>query len=132
LNRSFQEWTKRTPPSSYKGKQPKIFYVTQVAIKPPQFALFTGVPEGITPAYERYLENQLRATFDFLGTPVKLSFRARRKDEEVRTNDGERTRNGEGSRSKPQGIATRSPREQKRSKLRGITPAGNKRRTRTA
>ncbi len=132
LNRSFQEWTKRTPPSSYKGKQPKIFYVTQVAIKPPQFALFTGVPQGITPAYERYLENQLRATFDFLGTPVKLSFRARRKDEEVRTNNDERTRHGEEPRSKPQGLATRSPRERKRSKLRAITPIRNKRKTRTA
>ncbi len=93
LNRSFQEWTRRTPPPSFKGKQPKIFYVTQVATKPPQFVLFTGVPEGITPAYERYLENQLRATFDLLGTPVKLNFRARRKDEEVHINDDERTRN---------------------------------------
>jgi GTP-binding protein len=82
LNRSFQEWTRRTPPPSFKGKQPKIFYVTQVATKPPHFVLFTGVPEGITPAYERYLENQLRANYDLLGTPVKLSFRARRKDEE--------------------------------------------------
>jgi GTP-binding protein len=83
LNRSFQAWTRRTPPPSFKGKQPKIFYVTQVATKPPQFVLFTGVPEGITPAYERYLENQLRATYDLLGTPVKLIFRARRKDEEI-------------------------------------------------
>ena len=83
LNRSFQEWTRRTPPPSFKGKQPKIFYVTQVATKPPKLVLFTGVPEGITPAYERYLENQLRTHFDLLGTPIKLSFRARRKDEEV-------------------------------------------------
>jgi len=83
LNRSFQEWTRRTPPPSFKGKQPKIFYVTQVGTKPPKFVLFTGVPEGITPAYERYLENQLRTTFDLLGTPLKLSFRARRKDEIV-------------------------------------------------
>ena len=82
LNRSFQEWTRRTPPPSFKGKQPKIFYVTQVGTKPPQLAIFTGVPEGITPAYERYLENQLRATFELRGTPVKLGFRARRKDEE--------------------------------------------------
>ncbi|MBM4259357.1 MAG: ribosome biogenesis GTPase Der [Deltaproteobacteria bacterium] len=83
LNRSFQEWTRRTPPPSFKGKQPKIFYVTQVGTKPPQLVLFTGVPEGITPAYERYLENQLRANYDLLGTPVKLSFRARRKDEAI-------------------------------------------------
>lgn len=83
LNRSFQDWTRRTPPPSFKGKQPKIFYVTQVATKPPQFVLFTGVPEGITSAYERYLENQLRANYDLLGTPVKLFLRARRKDEEI-------------------------------------------------
>ena len=92
LNRNFQEWTRRTPPPSFKGKQPKIFYVTQIGTKPPQLVLFTGVPEGITPAYERYLENQLRATYDLLDTPVKLNFRARRKDEEVGKNGDERTR----------------------------------------
>jgi GTP-binding protein len=82
LNRCFQDWSRRTPPPSYKGKQPKIFYATQVGTKPPHIAIFTSAPEGFPPAYVKYLENQLRATFDLTGTPVKLSFRARRKEQE--------------------------------------------------
>lgn len=81
LNRCFQEWTKRTPPPSYRGRQLRIFYVTQIGIKPPHLAVFTSAPEGISPPYTRYLENQLRATFDLTGTPVKLSFRSRRKED---------------------------------------------------
>ncbi|MBI3302121.1 MAG: ribosome biogenesis GTPase Der, partial [Deltaproteobacteria bacterium] len=79
LNRYLQEWTQRNPPPSYKGKQPKLFYATQVATKPPLIAIFTNTPEGIPTAYARYLENQLRETFALVGTPIKLSFRARRK-----------------------------------------------------
>jgi GTP-binding protein len=82
LNRYLQEWTRRYPPPSYKGRQPKLFYATQVATKPPQIAIFASVPEGISTAYARYLENQLRATFPSLGTPIRLSFRARRKEHE--------------------------------------------------
>jgi GTP-binding protein len=80
LNKYLQEWTRRHPPPSYKGKQPKLFYATQVSSKPPQIAIFTSVPEGIQTAYTRYLENQLRETSDLLGTPIRLSFRARRKE----------------------------------------------------
>jgi GTP-binding protein len=79
LNRCLQAWTRRHPPPSYKGKQPKLFYATQVATRPPLIAIFTSIPEGIQTAYVRYLENQLREAFDLRGTPIKLSFRARRK-----------------------------------------------------
>jgi GTP-binding protein len=82
LNRCFQDWSRRTPPPSYRGKQPKIFYVAQIGTKPPHLAVFTNVPEGFPPAYVRYLENQLRAVFDLIGTPIKLSLRARRKEQE--------------------------------------------------
>jgi GTPase len=82
LNRYLQEWTRRHPPPSYKGKPPKLFYATQVSRKPPLIAIFTSVPEGIPTAYARYLENQLRETFELVGTPIKLSFRARRKERE--------------------------------------------------
>jgi GTPase len=80
LNRHLQEWTQRNPPPSYKGRQPRLFYATQVAITPPTIAIFTSVPEGIQTSYMRYIENQLRETFDLQGTPIKLSFRARRKE----------------------------------------------------
>ncbi len=85
LNRYLQEWTQRNPPPSYKGRQPRLFYATQVAAKPPTIAIFTSVPEGIQTSYRRYLENQLRETFDLQGTPVKLSFRARRKERDEET-----------------------------------------------
>ena len=83
LNRHLQEWTRRHPPPSYKGKQPRIFYATQVATKPPTIAIFTSFPQGLQTSYIRYLENQLRETFPLEGTPIKLSFRARRKEREA-------------------------------------------------
>ncbi len=53
----------------------KSAYITQVATKPPVFALFVGHPEDITPAYLKYLENQLRETYQFTGTPLRLMVR---------------------------------------------------------
>jgi GTP-binding protein len=80
LNHHLQAWTRQHPPPSYKGKQPKLFYATQVATRPPLIAIFTSIPEGIPTSYKRYLENQLRETFELVGTPIRLSFRARRKE----------------------------------------------------
>ena len=82
LNRHLQEWTRRHPPPSYKNKQPRLFYATQVKTKPPTIVIFTSTPEGIQPSYIRYLENNLRETFPLEGTPIKLSFRARRRTQE--------------------------------------------------
>ncbi len=53
----------------------KSAFITQVATKPPVFALFVGHPDDITPAYIRYLENQLRETYGFTGTPLRLLIR---------------------------------------------------------
>jgi GTPase len=53
----------------------KSAYITQVATKPPVFALFVGHPEDLTPAYLRYLENQLRDTYGFAGTPLRIMVR---------------------------------------------------------
>lgn len=92
LNRYLQEWTRRHPPPSYKGKQPRLFYATQVGTKPPTIAIFAGAPEGIQPSYMRYLENNLREAFPLEGAPIKLSFRARRKETET----GDRNRRGAG------------------------------------
>jgi GTP-binding protein len=63
LNRLLQQWIQRHPPPSYKGKQPKLFYATQVSTRPPQIAVFTSVPEGMQTAYRQYLEHQLRDAF---------------------------------------------------------------------
>lgn len=62
-----------------KGKKIlKLKYVTQTGTNPPFFTFFCNHPELIEPSYERYLENRLRKTFDFTGTPVNLKFK--RKD----------------------------------------------------
>jgi GTP-binding protein len=56
----------------------KIYYVTQVAVKPPTFIFFVNNPELLHFSYERYLENRLRESFDFAGTGIKLQFRERK------------------------------------------------------
>lgn len=53
----------------------KSAFMTQVATKPPVFVLFVGHPEDITPAYLKYLENQLRETYQFTGTPLRIMVR---------------------------------------------------------
>ena len=61
-----------------KGKPAKVTksaFITQVATKPPVFALFVGHPENLTPSYLRYLENQLRESYGFAGTPIRLLVR---------------------------------------------------------
>ncbi|MCP9472614.1 MAG: ribosome biogenesis GTPase Der [Nitrospira sp.] len=60
------------------GKPTKITksaFITQVTTKPPAFALFVGHPEDISPAYLRFLENHLRDTYDFTGTPLRILVR---------------------------------------------------------
>lgn len=59
----------------------KLLYATQVGVRPPSFALFGSAPEDVSTAYRRYLENRLRESFDFAGTPIRLFMRSRRGDE---------------------------------------------------
>ncbi|MEG0374806.1 MAG: ribosome biogenesis GTPase Der [Raoultibacter sp.] len=59
-------------------KMLKMKYVTQTAVKPPQFTFFANHPEMVDDGYERYLENRLRENFDLVGTPIRLKFK--RKD----------------------------------------------------
>jgi len=50
----------------------KIYYVTQAGTSPPTFILFTNHPSACIFSYERFLENLLRKSFDFLGTPIRF------------------------------------------------------------
>lgn len=59
------------------GRRLKILYATQVSVKPPSFALFVNDPEIMHFSYERYLENQLRKSFGFEGTPIRFFVRKR-------------------------------------------------------
>ena len=60
------------------NKRLKIYYVTQIGNKPPTFVFFVNDPHCIHFSYERYIENQLRDSFDFAGTGIKLEFRERK------------------------------------------------------
>ncbi|MCQ6558050.1 ribosome biogenesis GTPase Der [Paenibacillus mendelii] len=60
------------PPPSDKGRRLRINYATQVAVKPPTVVLFANDPELMHFSYQRYLENKIRAAFDFEGTPIRI------------------------------------------------------------
>lgn len=65
-------------PPTVANKRLKIFYVTQVDSKPPTFVFFVNSPDLLHFSYERYLENQLRNSFEFNGTGIRLIFRERK------------------------------------------------------
>jgi GTP-binding protein len=81
LNRVLREATERRPYTS-RGRDLKLYYATMVAVKPPTIVLFVNDPKLVHLSYSRYLENQLRAAFGFLGTPIRLLVRKRGEDEE--------------------------------------------------
>jgi GTP-binding protein len=78
LNKILESAVKNFQPPSFQGRYVKLFYITQVNIKPPTFIIFCNYPQGIHFSYERYLENQIREHLGFEGTPIRLIFRGRR------------------------------------------------------
>ncbi|WP_017381826.1 ribosome biogenesis GTPase Der [Paenisporosarcina sp. TG-14] len=77
LNEVIEDAVARNPAPSDKGRRLRIYYATQVAIKPPTFVVFVNEPEIMHFSYERFLENRIREAFDFEGTPIRLIIRAR-------------------------------------------------------
>ena len=75
LNDFFLPIIEKTPPPSTKGKYIKIKYITQLPTSCPSFAFFCNLPQYIPDSYKRFLENRLRANFDFSGVPLRLYFR---------------------------------------------------------
>ncbi|TWI58841.1 ribosome biogenesis GTPase Der [Halalkalibacter nanhaiisediminis] len=72
LNDLIMDAVAMNPTPTDKGKRLRINYVTQVAVEPPTFVFFVNEPELMHFSYQRFLENRLRATFDFEGTPIKI------------------------------------------------------------
>ncbi|MDQ0244256.1 GTP-binding protein [Bacillus fengqiuensis] len=66
------------PTPTHNGNRLKIYYTTQVAVKPPTFVVFVNDPELMHFSYERFLENRLRDAFGFEGTPIKIFARTRK------------------------------------------------------
>ena len=77
LNEIVAEAVAMQQPPSDKGKRLKIFYITQVSVKPPTFVVFVNDKKLMHFSYTRYLENKIRDAFDFGGTPLKFIVRER-------------------------------------------------------
>ena len=77
LNRLLSDATDRFPPPLVRGRRPRLFYATQAAVAPPTFVFFASDAASVHFSYRRYLENRLRETFGFDGTPIRLVFRDR-------------------------------------------------------
>lgn len=81
LNEIVAEAVAMQQPPSDKGKRLKIYYTTQVAVKPPTFVVFVNDKELMHFSYTRYLENRIRDTFGFRGTALKFITRERKDDQ---------------------------------------------------
>ncbi|MDY3826830.1 MAG: ribosome biogenesis GTPase Der, partial [Lachnospiraceae bacterium] len=81
LNEILTEAVAMKQPPSDKGKRLKIFYVTQVAVKPPTFVIFVNDKELMHFSYVRYLENKIRESFGFKGTSLKFIIRERKESD---------------------------------------------------
>ena len=81
LNEILSEAVAMQQPPSDKGKRLKIFYITQVSIKPPTFVLFVNNKELMHFSYTRYIENRIRETFGFRGTALHFIIRERSEKE---------------------------------------------------
>jgi GTP-binding protein len=77
LNKVLHRAQDRQPAPSFKGRQFRIYYATQVRSEPPTFLLYVNDPKLAHFSYMRYLENRLRETYPFLGTPIRLVLRPR-------------------------------------------------------
>jgi GTP-binding protein len=80
LNKLMRDTVTRHPPPQKAGIRIKFMYATQAAVDPPTFVFFVNKPEWVHFSYQRYLENQIRESYPFPGTPIRLVFRARSDD----------------------------------------------------
>ena len=80
LNEIMAEAVALQQPPSDKGKRLKLYYITQVSVKPPTFVIFVNKKELMHFSYTRYIENQIRETFGFRGTPLRFIIRERNEE----------------------------------------------------
>ena len=80
LNKVLRDAVSSHPPASKPGKWVKFYYATQADVAPPTFVFFCNEPAQLHFSYKRYLENEVRQAFGFVGTPLRLSFRGRDDD----------------------------------------------------
>ncbi|MFR8548790.1 MAG: GTP-binding protein, partial [Lachnospiraceae bacterium] len=81
LNEIMAEAVAMQQPPSDKGKRLRLYYITQVSVKPPTFVIFVNDKQLMHFSYTRYLENRIRDTFGFKGTSLKFIIRERKEKE---------------------------------------------------
>ncbi len=91
LNDILGEAMMRVQPPTDRGRRLKIYYMTQIQVAPPTFVLFCNEAELFHFSYQRYIENCLRETYTFKGTPIKLIIRQKGDDPNINTRPGKRT-----------------------------------------
>jgi GTP-binding protein len=84
LNTVIRDATYAHQPPNHSGRPLRIYYAAQVSTHPPLFIFHCNDPDLLTNSYKRFLENTLRANFDFEGVPLTLEFRARRAEDDDR------------------------------------------------
>ena len=82
LNEIMTEAVAMQQPPSDKGKRLRLYYITQVSVKPPTFVIFVNDKELMHFSYTRYIENQIRNAFGFKGTPLKFIIRERKENQQ--------------------------------------------------
>lgn len=82
LNRFLRESVAAMSPHAVDGKLPKLYFMTQVGVRPPSFVIKTNTDRGLHFSYIRYLENRLREQFGFQGVPLRISVQRKQKDED--------------------------------------------------
>ena len=82
LNNVLEDAMARVQPPTDKGRRLKIYYMTQISVKPPHFVIFCNDARLFHFSYQRYLENQIRAAFGLDGTPIRITIRQKGDKEE--------------------------------------------------
>ena len=83
LNNVLADATARVQPPTDKGRRLKIYYMTQIGVKPPHFVAFCNDAKLFHFSYQRYLENQIRSVFGLTGTPIRLTIRQKGDKDEL-------------------------------------------------
>ncbi len=78
LNKFFRDVIEAKPPPLHKGRAVRVYYLTQARAQPPTFILWTNSSEGLAPSYKRFIANQLRETYGFRGTPIRIFTKAKK------------------------------------------------------
>jgi GTP-binding protein len=87
LNQLVHDAFRLHPPGAFRGRELKCHYVTQSDVAPPEFVFFVNDPRLVHFSYERYLENVIRESFGFEGTPLRFVFRTRVRQDTKKAED---------------------------------------------